>query len=85
MKMSFRWYGSDDKVTLENIRQIPGMEAIVTAVYDVPAGEVWSRESIAALKKQVEDAAFFEVIESVPVHEVIKLGARARAVHRELL
>ena len=35
MKLSFRWYGADDKVTLENIRQIPKMEAIVTAVYDV--------------------------------------------------
>lgn len=79
MKMSFRWYGSDDKVTLENIRQIPGMEAIVTAVYDVPVGEVWSRESIAALKKQVEDAGLlFEVIESVPVHEDIKLGKPTR-------
>lgn len=79
MKMAFRWYGSDDKVTLENIRQIPGMEAIVTAVYDVPVGEVWSRESIAALKKQVEDAGLlFEVIESVPVHEDIKLGKPTR-------
>lgn len=79
MKMSFRWYGSDDKVTLQNIRQIPGMQAIVTAVYDVPAGEVWSRESIAALKKQVEEAGLlFEVIESVPVHEDIKLGLPAR-------
>ena len=56
MKLSFRWYGPDDKVTLENIRQIPGMHSIVTAVYDVPVGEVWSEESIAALKKQVEDA-----------------------------
>ena len=56
MKLSFRWYGEDDKVTLENIRQIPGMQSIVTAVYDVPVGEVWSRESIAKLKKQVEDA-----------------------------
>jgi mannonate dehydratase len=36
MKLSFRWYGEDDKVTLENIRQIPGMQSIVTAVYDVP-------------------------------------------------
>ena len=35
MKLSFRWYGADDKVTLENIRQIPKMEAIVTAVYDL--------------------------------------------------
>ena len=79
MKMSFRWYGSDDKVTLQNIRQIPGMEAIVTAVYDVPVGEVWSRESIQTLKKQVEDAGLlFEVIESVPVHEDIKLGKPTR-------
>ena len=40
MKLSFRWYGEDDKVTLDNIRQIPGMHSIVTAVYDVPVGEV---------------------------------------------
>ena len=72
MKLSFRWYGEDDKVTLENIRQIPGMQSIVTAVYDVPVGEVWSRESIAKLKKQVEDAGLgFDVIESIPVHEDI--------------
>ena len=40
MKMSFRWYGPDDPVTLANIRQIPNMQAIVTAVYDVQVGEV---------------------------------------------
>ena len=79
MKMSFRWYGPDDPVTLQNIRQIPNMQAIVTAVYDVPVGEVWSRESIAALKKQTEDNGLqFEVIESVPVHEDIKLGKPTR-------
>ncbi len=79
MKMSFRWYGPDDPVTLQNIRQIPNMQAIVTAVYDVPVGEVWSRNSIAALKKQVEDNGLqFEVIESVPVHEDIKLGKPTR-------
>lgn len=79
MKLSFRWYGEEDKVTLENIRQIPGMHSIVTAVYDVPVGEVWSRESIAELKKQTEEAGLhFEVIESVPVHEDIKLGKPAR-------
>ena len=39
MKLSFRWYGPSDPVTLRNIRQIPGMRAIVTAVYDVPVGE----------------------------------------------
>ncbi len=79
MKLSFRWYGEDDKVTLDEIRQIPGMQAIVTAVYDVPVGEVWSRESIARLKKLTEDAGLlFEVIESIPVHEDIKLGKPTR-------
>lgn len=79
MKLSFRWYGEDDKITLQNIRQIPGMYSIVTAVYDVPVGEVWSRESIAKLKKQTEDAGLhFDVIESVPVHEDIKLGKATR-------
>lgn len=79
MKMSFRWYGPDDPVTLQNIRQIPNMQAIATAVYDVPVGEVWSRKSIAALKKQTEDNGLqFEVIESVPVHEDIKLGKPTR-------
>ena len=79
MKLSFRWYGEDDKVTLEQIRQIPGMDSIVTAVYDVPVGQVWSRESIAKLKKQTEDAGLhFEVIESIPVHEDIKLGKPTR-------
>lgn len=79
MKMSFRWYGPDDPVTLQNIRQIPNMQAIVTAVYDVPVGEVWSCKSIAALKKQTEDNGLqFEVIESVPVHEDIKLGKPTR-------
>lgn len=79
MKMSFRWYGPDDPVTLQNIRQIPNMQAIVTAVYDVPVGEVWIRKSIAALKEQTEDNGLqFEVIESVPVHEDIKLGKPTR-------
>ena len=79
MKLSFRWYGVGDPVTLEKIRQIPNMRSIVTAVYDVPVGEVWSRESIQNLKQQVEDAGLvFDVIESVPVHEDIKLGKPTR-------
>lgn len=40
MEMSFRWYGEDDPVSLENIRQIPTMKGIVTAIYDVPVGDV---------------------------------------------
>ena len=54
MKLSFRWYGFDDKVTLEYIRQIPNMHSVVTAVYDVPVGDVWSTESIATLKEATE-------------------------------
>ena len=79
MKLSFRWYGPDDPISIRYIRQIPNMHSIVTAVYDVPPGELWSRESIAALKKETEDAGLhFEVIESVPVHEDIKLGKPTR-------
>lgn len=75
MKMTFRWYGPDDKVTLQNIRQIPNMSGVVTAVYTTPVGEVWSDEEIAALKAEVEASGLeMEVIESVPVHEDIKLG-----------
>lgn len=75
MKLTFRWYGEDDPVTLEHIRQIPTMTGIVSAVYDVPAGGIWSEDSIAALKKQAEDHGLeFEVVESVPVSEDIKLG-----------
>lgn len=79
MKLSFRWYGPDDPVTLDKIRQIPNMNSVVTAVYDVPPGEIWSDESIDALKKQVEDSGLvMDVIESVPVHEDIKLGRPSR-------
>jgi len=75
MKMSFRWYGESDPVTLENISQIPGMRSIVSAVYDVKPGEVWPEESLSKMKKQCEDhGLLFDVVESIPVHEDIKLG-----------
>ena len=74
-KMTFRWYGEDDKTTLDAIRQIPCMTGIVSAVYDTPVGEVWSEESIGRIKKLAEAKGLaFEVVESVPVHEEIKLG-----------
>ena len=61
--------------TLEYIRQIPGMKGIVTAIYDIPVGEAWPLEKIEELKKTVEDAGLhISVIESVPVHEDIKIG-----------
>ncbi len=79
MKMTFRWYGKDDPVTLEKIRQIPGMKGIVSAIYDVPVGEAWSFERIMELKKEIEDAGLeLSVIESVPVHEDIKMGTGDR-------
>jgi len=79
LKLSFRWYGESDRISLEYISQIPNMYSVVTAVYDVPVGEVWPRENIAKLKKLTEDAGLkFEVIESVPVHEDIKLGLPTR-------
>ena len=75
MKMTFRYYGKSDPVTLTAISQIPTVRSIVSAVYDVPAGGVWSRESIAALKADAEAHGLsFEVVESVPVPEDIKLG-----------
>ncbi len=79
MKLSFRWYGADDPVKIEYIRQIPTMHSIVTAIYDVPVGEAWPAAKIRALKAEVENAGLhFEVIESVPVHEDIKLGKPSR-------
>ncbi|MGM9681889.1 MAG: mannonate dehydratase [Eubacteriales bacterium] len=79
MKMTFRWYGEDDPISLSYIRQIPNMSGVVTAIYDTPVGEVWSRETIAKLKKACTDAGLeMEVIESVPVHEDIKSGRGRR-------
>lgn len=79
MKMTFRWYGNSDPVALDYIRQIPGMYGIVSAVYDVPVGETWPVEKIRALRTEIESYDLkFEVIESVPVHEDIKLGKPAR-------
>ncbi len=54
MKLSFRWYGESDPISLEYIRQIPGMRSIVSAVYDVKPGEVWPEESIKKMKDAVE-------------------------------
>ena len=77
MKMTFRWYGEKDSIPLSYIRQIPGMTGVVTAVYDVPVGEVWELDKILHLKSLCEAQGLeMEVIESVPVHEDIKLGLR---------
>lgn len=68
-----------DSIPLSYIRQIPGMTGVVTAVYDVPVGEVWHTDRIASLKALCDrEQLEMEVIESVPVHEDIKLGRPTR-------
>ncbi|MDT3765773.1 mannonate dehydratase [Priestia filamentosa] len=79
MKLSFRWYGDNDPVKLQNIKQIPDMKHIVSAIYDVPVGDIWPKERIADLKSSVEkEGLSLSVIESLPVHESIKLGEGSR-------
>ena len=79
MKMSFRWYGYDDPVTLRNISQIPNMRSIVSAVYDVKPGQVWPEESLSKMKAECEKHGLvFDVVESIPVPEDIKLGSENR-------
>lgn len=79
MKMTFRWFGPKDPVKLEYIRQIPGMSGIVTSLHDIPAGDAWPLDEIHALKHRVKETGLsMEVVESVPVHEDIKLGRPSR-------
>ena len=89
MKMTFRWYGSQmDPIPLRYIKQIPNMSGVVTSLMDMPAGALWPEERIRALKQEVNDAGLemevndagleMEVIESVNVHEDIKLGLPSR-------
>ena len=51
MKMTFRWYGEKDVIPLNYIKQIPNMSGVVTAVYDVPVGEVWGDDKIIAVRQ----------------------------------
>lgn len=79
MKLSFRWYGANDPVSLDKIRQIPVVKGIVSAIYDLPPGEAWPFDKVRALKKEVEEKGFSLVaIESIPVAEEIKLGSPSR-------
>lgn len=80
MEMTLRWYGTGfDTVTLQQIRQIPGVTGVITTLYDTQPGEVWSQERIHALKAEVEAAGLnLSGIESVNVHDAIKTGAPER-------
>ncbi len=78
--MTLRWFGSKfDTVTLEQIRQIPGVAGVITTLYDTLPGEVWSRERIREMKKEVEAAGLHvSGIESVNKHDAIKIGSPDR-------
>lgn len=79
MKLTFRWYGKTDSIPLSYLRQIPNLSGVVTACYSVPVGEVWPMEELEELKALAANNGLeMEVIESIPVHEDIKLGRRAR-------
>jgi len=78
--MTMRWFGpGHDPIPLENLRQVPGIEGVITSMHGVPAGEPWTREGFAGLKSAVESAGLtVEGIESVNVHDSIKAGTADR-------
>jgi mannonate dehydratase len=80
MKMTFRWYGKNsDSVSLKQIRQIPGMTGLMGFLDYKAAGEVWTKEEIKSYIDDVHEAGLeCEVIESVNVHEDIKMGLPTR-------
>ena len=78
MELTWRWFGKNDKITLGMLRQI-GVEGIVTALHDVPLGEVWTREQIRDLREYIEASGLrWSVVESLPVTETIKYGGPDR-------
>lgn len=73
MKETFRWFGKSDAVTLSDIRQ-SGATGIVTALHHIPNGEIWPIEDIQATKNEILNAGLeWSFIESIPIHENIKL------------
>ena len=80
MKMCFRWYGEgNDNIKLSDIKQIPGVEGIVWALHHKMPGEIWEIDEIAEVKKQLDEYGFnMDVVESVNVHDDIKIGLPTR-------
>lgn len=80
MEKDWRWFGRKDKITLPMLRQI-GVEGIVTALHDMPIGEVWTVDRISELKDYIESFGLrWSVVESLPVSEVIKCAGPERDV-----
>lgn len=80
MEKDWRWFGRKDKITLPMLRQI-GVEGIVTALHDMPIGEVWTVDRISELKDYIESYGLrWSVVESLPVSEVIKCAGPERDV-----
>lgn len=78
MEKTWRWFGKNDKITLDMLRQI-GVEGIVTALHDVPNGEIWTPEAIRDLKEYIEAHGLrWSVVESLPVCEAIKYAGPER-------
>ncbi|HHX32550.1 MAG TPA: mannonate dehydratase [Bacteroidales bacterium] len=78
MEKTWRWFGKNDSITLDMIRQI-GVEGIVTALYEIPPGEIWTYEAIIELKNHIErNGLQWSVVESLPVPEEIKYGDKSR-------
>tara|TARA_Y100000031_G_scaffold23537_1_gene25038 strand:+ start:28905 stop:30077 length:1173 start_codon:yes stop_codon:yes gene_type:complete len=74
MKESWRWYGPLDQIELNEIRQT-GASGIVTALHEIPYGEVWERQAIAARRNQIRATGLdWTVCESLPISEDIKRG-----------
>jgi mannonate dehydratase len=79
MYMTFRWFGPADPIPLAHIRQIPGVQGVVSALYDVPVGDAWPRARLERLGADIDAAGLrLAVVESIPVHEDIKLGRPSR-------
>jgi mannonate dehydratase len=80
MKMAMRWFGPGrDPVTLDKLRQVPGLKGVITTLYGVPPGETWKKDEFLALKKEVEASGLsIAGIESLGVHDSIKAAAKDR-------
>lgn len=78
MEKTWRWFGLNDKITLDMLRQI-GVEGIVTALHHIPNGEIWSLDEVLKMKKFIEAHGLrWSVVESLPVSESIKYGGPDR-------